>query len=972
MMDFAAPNMEGYVMRKPIMQKSGFHLFSHRSSWHHRYLVLHMNTLHYYQKKGDATPRRTYALMPGCTVLGPTMNTSQGLWTFQISFPDEYTRQVSRTSLMSLDVSNRSQNEEPEECGSGRHNSCSSDKEDATSTMPEGKSASTGKLLQQRRGRSAKRQQKKLDKLERLTNAVSSPDTTPKSRKSIAEFGVMSKDLCQKWVDSLRVSIEGRKPAPAGNTPVAVGQQASDQRANKLAVPRVDGHQSVGVVPHEIGASATNKKLMESLRDNSDAFQDASSLASRFATLPKNSSGNVFADHRLPSDETIASTSSKNDRVPSLDMSGQDERVDPGSNVNFSGTPRSDLLQAGPRYVVHGVEGHMVIYRELSEMGLPTFQERNDDAKLYNETIILGAVVGFTTSVLMHFAGVGSPFQFVIGLIMAFVAIYVRVNKIERATDVERPTLQTSVIVRGTPAKIFNVLVSDEARPYWDVASSSHTVLEKRDDHCDIVHIIQRPVWLAPFCLWSRARELVLLRYWRRERDGSYYVFFQSTEHKDAPITDQFIRGNMPSAAWIITPRREQEGDVGNPPTSKVTFMIRYDAGGIASWLNKLGGFDDTFLLPFLRSVICLSDALKSKDYGINLSANVTGEMSSTHEEDASVVSSLPASPRTGLSPSSSTAGVADSGCASKFRSRLSTVDLQKTQVNHAGIVTGITTRSVSTAVGSYAEVDATKFTIRGPQYLTNKAKINSAPAAFHLVAFDVYSFERSDDRYDVGSRKGSYPWRFKNEVQGKTSRFTYVINLILPSADNVCCVMCFQPEDPQWDTSDEPVYKLFRKFIDADEEFQKKRFKLIPQIVQGNYLIRKTVPCKPALVANKGLTVPFIRNPHYFEVDIDVSSDTTARFITKMCLGMSKSIVVDIAFLIESKDEDELPEAVLGTIRFNRLDLKTFKRIVPGESLGYNRAGKSTATPLSAIRETGERPKRSSRASTHSAVSAE
>lgn len=29
--------------------------------------------------------------------------------------------------------------------------------------------------------------------------------------------------------------------------------------------------------------------------------------------------------------------------------------------------------------------------------------------------------------------------------------------------------------------------------------------------------------------------------------------------------------------------------------------MIKYEAGGIAPWLNKLGGFDDTFKMPFLR-----------------------------------------------------------------------------------------------------------------------------------------------------------------------------------------------------------------------------------------------------------------------------------------------------------------------------------------------------------------------------------
>lgn len=55
-------------------------------------------------------------------------------------------------------------------------------------------------------------------------------------------------------------------------------------------------------MPHEIGESKTNKKLVESLRDNTNAFEDASSLASKFATLPRTADGNFFADARLDSD----------------------------------------------------------------------------------------------------------------------------------------------------------------------------------------------------------------------------------------------------------------------------------------------------------------------------------------------------------------------------------------------------------------------------------------------------------------------------------------------------------------------------------------------------------------------------------------------------------------------------------------------------------------------------------------------
>ena len=40
--------------------------------------------------------------------------------------------------------------------------------------------------------------------------------------------------------------------------------------------------------------------------------------------------------------------------------------------------------------------------------------------------------------------------------------------------------------------------------------------------------------------------------------------------------------------------------------------------------------------------------------------------------------------------------------------------------------------------------------------------------------------------------------------------------------------------------------------------------------------MIRKTVPNRPVLVANKGLKCPMHRARHYFEVDLDVTSVQT------------------------------------------------------------------------------------------------
>ena len=45
--------------------------------------------------------------------------------------------------------------------------------------------------------------------------------------------------------------------------------------------------------------------------------------------------------------------------------------------------------------------------------------------------------------------------------------------------------------------------------------------------------------------------------------------------------------------------------------------------------------------------------------------------------------------------------------------------------------------------------------------------------------------------------------------------------------------------------------------------------------------------------------------------------------------LFKSKSLVVDLAFLLEGRDETTLPEVVMGTVRFFHLDLKAKARLV-------------------------------------------
>ncbi|EFN56180.1 hypothetical protein CHLNCDRAFT_17328, partial [Chlorella variabilis] len=101
------------------------------------------------------------------------------------------------------------------------------------------------------------------------------------------------------------------------------------------------------------------------------------------------------------------------------------------------------------------------------------------------------------------------------------------------------------------------------------------------------------------------------------------------------------------------------------------------------------------------------------------------------------------------------------------------------------------------------------------------------------------------------------------------------------------------------------------------------KKFKLIPRIVRGSWIVKQSVGTTPVLLGQK-LTTRYFRGPNYFEVDVDITSNTVANSVTSLVVGAITSLVVDLAPLVEGQAEDELPERLIGSVRFEHLDLKT------------------------------------------------
>jgi hypothetical protein len=161
---------------------------------------------------------------------------------------------------------------------------------------------------------------------------------------------------------------------------------------------------------------------------------------------------------------------------------------------------------------------------------------------------------------------------------------------------------------------------------------------------------------------------------------------------------------------------------------------------------------------------------------------------------------------------------------------------------------------------------------------------------------------------------------------------FIFAMNLVIPGASIYHQISYFAIDDmAEIEQGTTPFGRLMNKFMFGEsDDFRDKTFKLIPRIVEGNFVVRKAVGSKPSILGKK-LKQHYVRGPCYFEIIIDIASDPVAQRIVKLALGYAKTLVVDMMFVLEGATEDTLPERIFGGVRVKFLDFrdKDGKRMV-------------------------------------------
>ncbi|GAB4859195.1 hypothetical protein Ancab_010655 [Ancistrocladus abbreviatus] len=213
-----------------------------------------------------------------------------------------------------------------------------------------------------------------------------------------------------------------------------------------------------------------------------------------------------------------------------------------------------------------------------------------------------------------------------------------------------------------------------------------------------------------------------------------------------------------------------------------------------------------------------------------------------------------------------------------------------------------------------WASPPGDKFMVRGPEYFLTKVKIPAGETLLKPLGFDWIrgSVKIGEILNEPNSRVRKV---IDDEFPAGDKPFVWAFNLQVPSKENYSAVAYFVATEPI------PEGSLMDQFLRGDDRFRNSRLKLIANIVKGPWIVRKAVGEQAICILGRALSCKYCVAENFLEVDIDIGSSMVASAIVHLAFGYVTTLTVDLAFLIESQTESELPEQILGATRFSDLN---------------------------------------------------
>lgn len=493
------------------------------------------------------------------------------------------------------------------------------------------------------------------------------------------------------------------------------------------------------------------------------------------------------------------------------------------------------------------------------------------------------------------------------------------------------------VVDAGLDTVFETILCRDKHKRYeWDTVTADLELLEEVDGHCDVMYGTYNPKYLSR---WSSKIDFVFSRHWFRGQDGSYTIL-QSPVRKKRPRKSGYQHSKINPSTWEIRrlgpaqstgsekclvthmleihPSFWERWKIHSPKLEKtVPYALLCQVAGIREYLRANPAltlnFPSTTVQTNISDMPRVSpeiDDLELKDEFYDAIANNDAfeDDDSDDDDDKDIVEPSKRSGSTKLRNVS----WAITGLALKRTAALAEkVELDTTippvNIDFDQFQGSLHKSKDETDTNCWASPSGKGFMVRAKTYLRDSSKVTGGDPLLKLVAVDWFKNEDTMDKVAL------HPKCLVQTEAGKKLPFVLVINLQIPAKPNYSLVLYY--------AADRPVAKdsLLGRFVDGNDVFRDSRFKLIPSIVEGYWMVKRAVGTKACLLG-KAVTCRYHRQDNFLEIDVDIGSSSVARSIIGLVLGYVTSLVVDLAILVEAKEEKELPEYILGTVRLNRV----------------------------------------------------
>jgi hypothetical protein len=502
-------------------------------------------------------------------------------------------------------------------------------------------------------------------------------------------------------------------------------------------------------------------------------------------------------------------------------------------------------------------------------------------------------------------------------------------------------TLVKSVgVVDASADTVFEVVLNlNQHRRYeWDALTGDLELVDSLNGHYDIVYGTYDPRYLTR---WQSKRDFVFSRQWFRGQDGTYTILQFPAVHKKKPAKSGYRRTKISPSTWEI--RNLHTTSKSEVSKCLVTQMLEIHSEG--SWFgwksNQSSKFEKSVPYALLCQVAGLKDYIGANPTMRVETSTTVVQSKATHEHGSSSSIEFEDADETDefydaiaeISSSSSDENDSDSeqdsnGMDGKVKLKniswaITNLALKQASDGNNELNPNISPINLdeSNLVGSmqqgkeesdtncWTAPAGTGFMIRGKSYLKDSAKVRGRDPLLKLIAVDWFKVD------SCLSKVALHPKCLVQTEAGRKLPFILIINLEVPARPNYSLVLYYASDRPINENS------LLSKFVDGTDSFRDSRFKLIPSIVEGYWMVKRAVGTKACLLG-KAVTCKYFRQDNFLEIDVDIGSSSVARSVMGLVLGYVTSLVVDLAILIEAKEEEELPEYVLGSVRLNRVKL--------------------------------------------------